>query len=448
MSLDRAMTTPIWDFVQRYRQSDPLRLHMPGHKGSPFLGCEPLDITEIQGADSLYEARGIIAESEQNAAALFGTRRTFYSTEGSSLCIRAMLFAALLHAGAQRPVILAARNAHRAFLYAAAVLNIDVCWIHGESAASVCSCTVTPDDLNRALDGLPEPPIAVYITSPDYLGALCDVAGLAAVAHRRHIPLLVDNAHGAYLKFLSPSLHPMDLGADMCCDSAHKTLPVLTGGAYLHVSKNAPEAFSALGKEALAAFGSTSPSYLILQSLDLCNRHLSQGYPDRLSQCTARLAALKEALSARGYTLRQSDPLKLTLALSQRDRTALPAHLRARGIEFEFQDLHFLVFMFTPENTPADLDRLWEAIKSYPLADPLFQPPEWRLSPEKVLSVHDAFFAPRERLPLKQAIGRICGEPSVSCPPAVPIVVCGERISREAAQLLSRYGVEEIAVVR
>ena len=109
---------------------------------------------------------------------------------------------------------------------------------------------------------------AVYITSPDYLGGVQDIAALAEVCHARGVPLLVDNAHGAYLKFLSPSRHPLDLGADMCCDSAHKTLPVLTGGAYLHVAKGAMAAYEAEARHSLAVFGSSSPSYLILQSLD------------------------------------------------------------------------------------------------------------------------------------------------------------------------------------
>ena len=90
------MTTPVYDFLMNYRKSDTARLHMPGHKGAAFLGMERLDITEIQGADSLYEAEGIIAKSEANASALFGCR-TFYSTEGSSQCIRAMLYLAMLH---------------------------------------------------------------------------------------------------------------------------------------------------------------------------------------------------------------------------------------------------------------------------------------------------------------------------------------------------------------
>ena len=108
------MTTPIVDFVRRYAQSGTARLHMPGHKGQSLLGCEPWDITEIRGADELYEAEGIIAQSEANATRLFGTAHTYYSTEGSSQCIRAMLCLALQGAPrtGKRPVLLAARNAH------------------------------------------------------------------------------------------------------------------------------------------------------------------------------------------------------------------------------------------------------------------------------------------------------------------------------------------------
>ena len=125
------MNTPVVDFVRRYAQQRTTRMHMPGHKGRGPLGCEELDITEIAGADELYEAEGIIAQSEANATQLFSTARTYYSTEGSSQCIRAMLHLALQMrpAKAGRPVLLAARNAHKALLYAAALLDFDIQWL-------------------------------------------------------------------------------------------------------------------------------------------------------------------------------------------------------------------------------------------------------------------------------------------------------------------------------
>ena len=124
------MKTPICDFVREYNNSGASRLHMPGHKGKGRLGFEDMDITEIVGADSLYEASGIIRESEQNASKLFGCE-TFYSTEGSSQCIRAMVYLVSLLAASkgERPVILAARNCHKSFISAAALLDVDVEWI-------------------------------------------------------------------------------------------------------------------------------------------------------------------------------------------------------------------------------------------------------------------------------------------------------------------------------
>mgnify|MGYP000799776666 CR=1 FL=1 len=285
------MNTPIADFVGRYTASGTARLHMPGHKGKPFLGCEALDITEIQGADALYEAEGIIAESEANAAALFGAGRTLYSTEGSSQCIRAMLYLALTNRPAgTSPVIVAARNVHKAFVYAAALLDFDIQWLWPapQDAGALCSCPVSAAKLTGALQGLAQQgkrPFGVYITSPDYLGGVQDIAALAEVCKDFSVPLLVDNAHGAYLRFLPQGgQHPIALGAAMCCDSGHKTLPVVTGGAYLHLGKNAPVQDEAAVRNALALFGSTSPSYLILQSLDKCNQILSEGYPLRLLQ--------------------------------------------------------------------------------------------------------------------------------------------------------------------
>ena len=240
------MKTPICDFVRQYQEQGVLRLHMPGHKGKSHLGPESWDITEIAGADELYHPTGIIRESEENAARLFGAGRTVYSTEGSSLCIRAMVYLALLNAKAQnrKPLILAGRNAHKTFLSACAMLDADVEWLYPEAENSLISCAIDENTLEKTLSNMPEKPAAVYLTTPDYLGNLVDIAALSVVCHRHGVPLLVDNAHGAYLKFLPRDIHPLTLGADLCCDSAHKTLPVLTGGAYLHIGKNAPSLFA------------------------------------------------------------------------------------------------------------------------------------------------------------------------------------------------------------
>ena len=248
-----AVRTPVCDFVRDYAGRDPLRLHMPGHKGQGAM--ETLDITEIQGAPPLYPASGILRESEENAARLFGAKRTIYSAEGSSLCIRAMLFLARMRAESLRipPVILAGRNAHRTFLSAAALLDLEVKWLRGQS---VLTCLPAAEEAAEMLDGMEKLPAAVYLTSPDYLGFRADISGISAVCHARGIPLLVDNAHGAYLRFLPEDLHPLTQGADMCCDSAHKTLPALTGAAYLHIHRDAPLLFQTQAERGMALFAS------------------------------------------------------------------------------------------------------------------------------------------------------------------------------------------------
>ncbi len=465
------MNTPIYDFVRQYAESKTVRLHMPGHKGIGMLGVEAFDITEISGADSMYEAEGIIAQSEQNASALFDTGATFYSTEGSSQCIRAMLYLALLHRRErkQRPVVLAARNAHKAFLMTAALLDFDIVWLWGDAAGiktaktelcvteatkssernSICSCNVTAEQLRMALTELSEPPVAVYVTSPDYFGGMLDIAALAETAHEGGTLLLVDDAHGAYQHFLPESMHPMKLGADLCCDSAHKTLPVLTGGAYLHISKHAPCELIREARQALALFGSTSPSYLILQSLDLANRYLKEGYRERLTMFIKRLNELKLQLGGLGWKVEASDPLKLTLMASNSGYTGteLAEWLRKEKLECEYADPDFLVLMFTPENSEEDICRLLQCLIKLPVRAALLQVPQCMQPPKVVCSVREAMFAPHEWISVEAAEGRVLAAATVHCPPAIPIVVSGERIGADAIKVMQYYAIEQVCVI-
>ena len=445
------MDTPICDFVRGYARSGALRLHMPGHKGEGPLGMEALDITEIPGADSLYEADGVIAQSEKNASALFGAP-TLYSTEGSSLCIRAMLALVQRHAAAQgrRPMIAAGRNAHKTFLSAAALLDLPVNWLTPEGAQSYLSCALSAGELEAQLAAMDEPPAAVYLTSPDYLGNTVDVAALSAVCHRHGALLLVDNAHGAYLRFLPQSRHPIDLGADLCCDSAHKTLPVLTGGAYLHIAESMPQTLRAQAKDALALFGSTSPSYLILQSLDAANRTLAQGYRARLADFLPLVQRAKDALRAQGYALCGDEPLKLTLRTKPYGYRGaeLAARLAEGGVVCEFADPDFLVMMLTPEIGESGLARMVEVLAAVPRRDAIWEePPAFRRA-ERVMSIREAMLAPGERVPVEVSEGRVLASASVGCPPAVPVLVCGERIDAHAIACFGYYGIKTCMVVK
>lgn len=445
------MTTPICDFVARYAAVQPLRLHMPGHKGRNVLGLEQADITEIPGADVLYHPTGIILESERNAAALFGTGRTVYSTEGSSLPIRAMVYLTALYAASlgKRPLIAAGRNAHKVFITAAALLDVDVAWLYPENGGNLLSCEITPEGLDGYLKNTRELPTAVYITSPDYLGNMTDVGGLSKVCRKFGCLLLVDNAHGAYLNFLPESRHPMALGADLCCDSAHKTLPVLTGGAYLHISGSAPELFSLAADQAMALFASTSPSYLILQSLDKANEALSSSWVEALHRAAGEWEKVKARLRIFGYSLAGQEPLKLTILPKDYGYTGdeLSRILEEKNVFCEFSDPDHLVLMLPVEYDPELPDRLTEAFLKIPRREAISIPAPALHRAETVLRPHDALFLPSRMVPVAEAAGRIMADPTVSCPPAIPVVCSGERIEEWAVEAMEYYGITQVRVV-
>ena len=434
--------TPVCDFVRAYAAKAPVRLHMPGHKGTGPLGCEAMDITEIRGADDLFHPEGILAESEANASRLFGWP-TVYSAEGSSLAIRAMLYLAYTQAGCKGRC-LAGRNAHKSFLHTAVLLDFPIRWLW--AGDNYLSCPITAETVEKAIWEEAEKPFAVYLTSPDYLGNVADIRGIAQVCHKYGVPLLADNAHGAYLKFLPVSRHPMDLGADLCCDSAHKTLPVLTGGAYLHFRD---AVMTERIRQAMALFGSTSPSWLILQSLDAANPYLGH-MSQAIAAIAPRVAALKGALLAHGFALVGDELLKITVQASHWGYSGeeIADILEGNNIFCEFADRDFIVFMLSPRNTPEELEQLRENLCALPRKSPITEPPLIRTQPDAVCSPRQAAFAPQETIPAKESLGRILSAATVSCPPAVPIVMCGERIDETALEAFRRCGIEHVTVMK
>ena len=445
------MDTPILDFVKEYCEKKSVRAHMPGHKGKAFVGLENLDITEFDGADCLFNANGIIKKSRDNASELFGAN-TFYSTEGSSLCIRAMLFLALKNRKntVDKPFVLAGRNAHKAFLSAVGLLDIDVKWLYPDEFDSYLSCNITAKTVENALLECESLPIAVYITSPDYLGKITDIKDISKICKKYGVLLLVDNAHGGYLKFLKESLHPIDNGADMCCDSAHKTLPALTGSAYLHLSKDLPKTFSEQAEHALSIFGTTSPSYLILQSLDAVNAYIANGYKEKLYLFSNKLENLKIELLSFGYTLFGDERLKLTVCTKEYGYTGYEFAnlLKEKCILVEFYDPDYLVMMFTPESSDDDLEKVKSVMMSTPKKEPIKAqiPPLNKI--KDLCSIRQALFAQSETLAIEKCLNRRLADLAINCPPAVPIVVCGEIIDENALNCLKYYGVEKCSVVK
>ena len=446
--LKNKMKTPIKNFAKKYALSKPVRLHMPGHKGVSFLGIEKYDLTEINGADVLYSAKGIIAESMDTATTIFGSGKTLYSTEGSSLAIRAILhlvkcYALMKHGSAK---ILAYRNAHKSFITSASFLDIDVEWLQN-AQNGILSCDFDLSTLESAI--ISKKPTALYVTSPDYLGHIAPVKEMAEICHKYGVILAVDNAHGAYLKFANDCHHPIDLGADLVCDSAHKTLPVLTGGAYLHIGKTAPEYFMENAVTALSLHASTSPSYLILQSLDNVNKILLDN-PRYFDGTIQLVDQLKAKLTGVGFTFVGDERLKLTLSTKPYGYTGeqVAKHLQDCGIYVEFCDNDYVTMMFSPCNSKKDFKRLEKALLSIKQSTPLTSLPPCAHILKVCMPMNEAITAPWEEIKVDDAVGRILASPTVSCPPAIPVVVCGEIIDEKAVEIMKYYAIDTCIVVK
>lgn len=446
------MNTPIVDFAKKYANSNALRLHMPGHKGNGHLGFEKYDITEIDGADVLYSANGIIAESQHNATKLFGTKNTFYSTEGSSLCIRAMLFLVKGYAikNGAKPLIAAGRNAHKTFVSACALLNIDVEWLLPSDTKTVISCNITSKFLEDYFNSAKQKPAAIYITSPDYLGNTNDISSISSVCKKHGVLLVVDNAHGAYLKFMPDDTHPITRGADICCDSAHKTLPVLTGGAYLHIGRSAPSFFADNAQKALSLFASTSPSYLILQSLDAANRYIADNYCERLSDFVADVKKLKDDLADIGYTICGDESLKITISTKPYGYNGceFAQLLLEKNIICEFCDPDYIVLMLTPETGREGLEKIRHVLCDVPRKDAILQLPPQPALKKINLSLAETLYAPCESLLVDDCLGKTFCYGDVACPPAVPVVLPGEEIDEKAMESFKYYGITKCYVIK
>lgn len=441
------MKTPIVSFLKSYQEKSPVRMHMPGHKGAGILGFEGMDLTEIYGADELFAAEGIIKESEQNASSLFGCP-TYYSTQGSTLCIQTMCTILCQDAKSKgkKPKILAGRNAHRSFIHAAALLDFEIEWLYGNS--DYLSCKIHAEDLEKAI--IESLPTAVYLTNPDYLGNLLDIQSLASVCKKHNVLLAIDNAHGAYLRFLEPSLHPIDLEADLCCDSAHKTLPVLTGGAYLHLSESLNQVWKNDVKHFMEYFSSTSPSYLIMASLDAANEVLDTTFRNSLSECVRSVASLKNTLVQHGYTILSGEPMKITISTKEFGYTGneITNLLMECDIYPEFYDSDYIVLMPSPYNTKDDLKRLETCLCGIERKPILINKPPKLEQSKKAMNVRQALFSSSITLDVSKSLGQVCSSVTVSCPPAILPVIPGEVISESSIEVMKYYGIETVRVVK
>ena len=445
--------TPLRNRIEKILKEDKTRMYMPGHKGrmaEPFTTIAPYDITEIEGADSLYDCDDVLLELEERISGAYGTGASIISAGGSTLGIQTMLY---LSRQRGRKIIVA-RNIHRIAIGMMGILGIDSVWIpcsnceNDDYSISGIAKQPTPKDIEGLLKINPDA-ASVYITSPDYFGQMADIPAISDICKKYKAWLIVDNAHGAHLNRFRAALHPILQGADMCCDSFHKNLPVLTGGAVLHLADGE---LRQEAKYAMSIFGSSSPSYLIMLSIDMALPFMESS-DDDLLRLGSYISGMKERLYNRGYeTVRRfvSDPLRLAVGYHSIGYTKkeMKDYLHTHGIEPEYLTEGVLVFMPSSATTEKELEELEMVLTQLPKRPSIAGVNIGLNIPKQPLSISEAMNRPKMLISTDDALGKISARLVSKCPPGVPIVVPGEEISKQSIYALKSSGIFSVYVVK
>ena len=439
---------PIISFLTEHADKHTVSFHMPGHKGSAIyrkfgyteflekmMDC---DITEIIGADNLFQTEGILKAAQEEYAKLYGVKRAYMLVNGTSGGVIAAIMASVPKGGK----LVMARNSHKAIYNALLLADIQPVYAYPEMIEEYgISGEITAEEITRCLDENPDAS-AVILPSPNYYGICSDIRKIAEIVHSRGKILIVDQAHGAHLKFFSDcgfSDMPQsaeEQGADIAVNSIHKTLASFTQSAALTFNSDLLDHYTLEDK--LQMIQSTSPSYILMGSLDI-NADIIKNHKEEVF--TAWHDALAyfyaEAENISGLAVIRDAKLdftKINLDMSAYGLSGaeLEHLLMEKGIYAELTTGNILMCMTGIGNTKADMEKLLEALReiaaSHPLAEGKKQTPPAVLEARFELC---AVPAKKERIPLEMGAGRICASSIIPYPPGIPFICPGERITEE-----------------
>ena len=431
------MNTPLYNKLSRALPEH--RFHTPGHKGNLggiFSSVAKYDLTEISLTDNLFFPENEILGAEALASALFGSKTTVFSAAGATLCIQTALS---LFAG---KTVLFERNIHISAVNASILCGINPIFCTNDISEFGYPFPMTAEKIEKAL--LKTPASAVFLTSPNYYGLCADIPKIKRVCERFGAALIVDNSHGTHMKFTHDGIDAHC--ADIVIDSAHKTLPCLTGGAYLHFMSDFGPSYAEI-KSKMLLFGSTSPSFLILASLDYARGWCEENKGEFL-KTAKKVADLKANLEACGIHIADAeiyDPLRLCVTCGNAE--SVNSELENSGIYAEMCDGNSLVFLFSPFNSDTDFAVLEKALIN--LCEKTYNKGTFvSFEPELCTDLKTAFFGKKAELPIEQTVGKTCAKAVIPYPPGVPVLLPGEKIKRETVEYLrARYGYNSLWVL-
>lgn len=435
---------PLLDAWLRFHEQAPTPFTIPGHKQRHDLVGDVVagDVPLYAGLDTMKLAAGVLVEAEARAARLWGADVCRFSTGGATHANQAVALAL----GREGDRVVVSRTLHRSLLLGLVLGGLEPVWVRPDvDPATGLPLGVPPAEVARALAEHPEA-VAVLVGDPSYVGTVGDVAGLAEVAHRHGVPLVVDAAWAAHFGF-HPDLprHPLQLGADVVVTSAHKTLPAWSQAALvLARTERVDAARLDAGVEATAT---TSPAGAVLASIDAARALLERDGERLLGPVVeATRAARRRLAEVEGLAVLDGpgvDPLKLTVLLhgTGADGIAVERDLLAAGLPVEAAERDLLVAVVSLADTTRSLDALTTALvasverhRGEPRA--VVGPAAYAVTPEQVLPPRTAYFAAHETVPSDEAVGRVCAELVAPYPPGIPVLAAGERVTAAALAAL------------
>ncbi|MEQ6378668.1 aminotransferase class I/II-fold pyridoxal phosphate-dependent enzyme [Bacillaceae bacterium S4-13-56] len=451
--MKRQNKTPIVEAIIKYVQKDPISFHVPGHKNGKITSeyflkeVFPFDVTELEGLDDLHHPEGVIKEAQEIAAEFFGADHTFFLVGGSTVGNLAMILSLCL----EGDEIIVQRNSHKSVLHGLELAGAKPIFINPEYDKDVFRFGhPSYNELEKAILGHPKAK-AIMLTYPDYFGRTYDLQPMVDLAHKHGMIVCVDEAHGVH--FSTGAAFPMPAlryGADMVVQSAHKMAPALTMGAYLHIQTQRINLERL--KHVLQIVQSSSPSYLILASLDEARKYLANYNDENVMGIVQEIRSLFQSYKlwkVLPFEAKKDDPLKITLHLEEYDPKEIKMLMEEQGIYLEMATPHQLLLILGLERY-FDIKKLENKLNlTEKLAGML--PVHDKIEQVLVSSFpHSEFpysFGDLKRLVWeeriwKDAIGEISGESIVPYPPGIPILFKGEKITedhiRQIHELLER----------
>jgi arginine decarboxylase len=434
--------TPLADAVERFLADPGTTFTVPGHKRNPALAYGPLafDMPLVSGAEDSRMSGRVLEQAEALAARLWDGDWCRFSVAGSTHGNQSLALAI----GSPGDSVIVARTLHKSLFAGLVLAGLHPIWVVPDVDPGTGLAGTVPAERVAAALADARQARGVFMVEPSYIGMLSEIEPIAAAAHAAGVPLLVDQAWGGHLGF-HPDLpgHALGRGADALVTSSHKTLTAFTQGS-LVVARTTLLDRGRLD-EAFEMLHTTSPAAVILASTDRA-RALMEDRGEELLGATIRLVAgARERLRAVSglHVVEAGDPAKLVLALSGTgaDGFAVEADLLQDGIRFEMADRDTLVPVVTLADTAESIDRLATSLerslarRSGPPRSPS-PSAVWSLAPVTVLSPREAFFAPRERVPAAQAVGRVAAETAAPYPPGIPAIAPGELITADLLDAL------------